>query len=163
MQISGGYFFQMSPNLKRRKTENLNRKPLTLKAGKNFVFVPRFRKQKLFGYRDFQGRWERLSWKMKNALYFPYHDTLIWTLCGGLDLDFLPKCSFFFFIYSIIIADKMKWHDDYSLHLCQFPLISTNINLLVSGVQRKFPYCWKNLQPSAPALFKYNFLLDTRY
>ena len=136
MQISGGYFFQMSPDLKRKKTENLNRKPLTLTTRKNFVVAPRFRKQKPFRYRDFQGRWERLSWKMKKALYFPYHDTLIWTLCSGLDLDFLSKCSFSVFIYSIIIADKMKWHDDYSLHLCQFPLISDNINLLVSGVQK---------------------------
>ena len=147
----------MTLNIKRRKAENLNRKPLTLTARNNFVFVPWFRKQKPFRYRDFQGRWERLSWEMKNALYFPYHDTLIWTLCGGLDLDFLSKCSFFFFIYSIIIADKMKWYDDYSLHLCQFPLISTNINLLVSGVQNNFTHWWTNLQPSAAALFKYDF------
>ena len=153
----------MSPNLKRRKTENLNRKPLNLTARNNFVFVLWFRKQKPFRYRYFQGRWERLSWKMKNALYFPGHDTLIWTLCGGLDLDFLSKCSFFFFIYSIIIADKMKWYDDYSLHLCQFPLVSTNINLLVPGVQKNFTHWWTNLQPSAAALFKYDFLLDTRY
>ena len=34
----------------------------------------------MFWYCDFQASWEKLSWKMKNGLYFPNHDMLIRTL-----------------------------------------------------------------------------------
>ena len=43
----------------------------------------------LFWYRDFLSRWEKLSWKMKNVLYFPNHDTLIRTLVSNLLLKLL--------------------------------------------------------------------------
>ena len=91
------------------------------------------------------------SFKFFSALLGPMHH--MFYHCGSLDLDFLSKCSFFVFICSSIIADKIKWCDDYSLHPCQFPLLSTNINLLVSGGQQKFTHRW-----TKPVAFSCSFI-----
>ena len=62
---------------------------LTLTARKNFVSVPRFRKQKplVSWFSGLVGK--TVSWKMKNAAYFSNHDTLIRTLQARVHQEIL--------------------------------------------------------------------------
>ena len=62
---------------------------LTLKQERGLFLSLGLGNRNLFWYRDFLSRWEKLSWKMKNVLYFLNHDTLIRTLVSNLLLKLL--------------------------------------------------------------------------
>ena len=47
----------------------------------------------MFWYHDLQASWEKLSWKMKNGLYFPNHDMLFKPCFVFSDLKFLYNFS----------------------------------------------------------------------
>ena len=70
----------------KNKIRITSRSFLTLKQESSLFLLLSLGHSNFFWYHDFLGRWEKLSWKMKNILYFLNHDTLIWTL------HWVPNC-----------------------------------------------------------------------